>query len=249
MKAKLSFFISAGVIMLPFVAPANTAIAQTPTGARASSTATSSGALSQELQQRRQKIMTEIQTNKAEFLRAMQERKNQAQTKISQQAAELRSKLAGIRDEQKKRTIQKIDTALKTLNSQQVEHLGNVLDQLDKVLMNISTRADKIEQSGKNIATARTAISSAKDSIAKAREAVAGQAGKVYGISVTSEDNLRTDASNARDGLKSDMKVLRDKAQAAKEAVHAAAVVLGQINGTDSSAPASSAAGALTTSR
>ena len=135
-----------------------------------------------------------------------------------------------IKDESKKKTVEKIDQQIDSLNSKMTQHFSGVLDKLGEMLIRISERADKASiERGLDVSSVRSAIEKANTVIASARLAIETQSGKTYVIKVTTEKTLKADVGKARQALGTDLTKVRDAVKAAQSAVKDAAVALAQL--------------------
>ncbi len=167
-----------------------------------------------------------------EFKNKTEEMKTKAKEEIAKRKAELKEKLQGIRDEQKKKRVEKLERELNELNERMTNHFSDVLDKLDKVLLNIKSRTDKAEAKGLDVSSVRTMIKSAEDAIAAARAATAVQAGKTYTPQITGvEGKLKVEVGQARQTLHRDLVAVREKVKLTREAVRRVATTLAQIRG------------------
>lgn len=155
--------------------------------------------------------------------------KQSVREQIQNRAEALKEQLQKIKDERKQQIVEKIDSALDALNKRYLNHLSNVLDRLEDVLKRIGSRADKAQTRTLDVTSVRTAIDKATQAIAAARAAIQTQSGKTYTITITSEDNVRTDVGKTRKALHDDLVKVRDAVKAAREAIRQAATTLAQI--------------------
>jgi len=162
------------------------------------------------------------------------------QARIDARKSALQAKLTKIKDEAKRKMVEKIDANIADLNTRMTDHFSKVLDQIDSVLTRVITRTDKAQSDGKNVTLVRTKITDAKNAIATARTKVQAQAAKTYTINVTTDTALRGAVQTVRKALHDDLKVAGDAVKAAHEAVRQAIVALASIAGEATSTPATS---------
>jgi len=185
----------------------------------------------QQFQTKLQETRVQFQKQKEEFKNKLEAARAEAKAKIEKQREELKTRLGKIKDEVKKQTIERIANQINGLNEQMTKHFSDVLNKFDDVLGRISSRTDKAEANGRDVSAAKTAIAAAKTAIAAARSAIEVQSKKTYDITISTEDALRRDVSKAREALRADLVKVREVVFAARDAVHKAAVTLGQIQG------------------
>ena len=141
----------------------------------------------------------------------------------------MKAKINQFKDEKKKDVTVKVSENLNTVNKNAINRFTNNINELDKAVANIATRADKAVANNKDVSLVMVKISAAKSAIESARTAVTTQAGKIYSISVTSEIKVADDLKKSRDQLNSDLKVVQDTIKAAHDAVWAALVELQKV--------------------
>lgn len=123
-----------------------------------------------------------------------------------------------------------LQAKLNNINERVTGHFTDVLNQIDKMLDRVKTRASKAEANGLNVSTVNAEITNAQNAITAARAAVATQAGKVYTVQTTgNETTFRSDVGKTRQALHQDLVAARDTVKAARDAVRKAAVTLAQI--------------------
>lgn len=185
--------------------------------------------LQNEIKERREEMKSNITEMRNQFRVNIQEKRQELQQTIKDKRAALQEELQKVKDERKRAAVERIDANLDKLNERMANHLSNVLDKLENVLERISSRADKAEEKGLDVAAVRTAIDNALKVIEASRTAIQAQVGNTYTITVNSEDNLRVDVGKARQALHSDLVEIRETVKAAHDAVRNAAVTLAQI--------------------
>jgi len=213
--------------------------------AAAAQAVVSTSTIRQQIKDTRQEVLQQIKDKRVELKAKIDgiasstkaviaQRREALKIKIEEKKAQLKEKLKLIKDERKKNIVERIDEQLRKLNERMTEHFLAVLTQLEKVLNNIKARADKAETAGKNVAAVRTAILEAQNLIDSTRESVKAQAGKLYNVTISGDEGkLKAEVGAARQTLHTDLAAVRKLVQAAREAVHKAATILGQIPGID----------------
>lgn len=170
----------------------------------------------------------QMEQRQAEFKEMLGAQRSAVKSSIEAKRADLRQRLQTIRDEQKRKTVERIDAQMDALNERWTNHFSNVLDRLEGIVEKIEERMAQAETRGRDVSAVKAAISEAKSAIAASRTAVAAQAGKTYAITVTTEDGLRTEVGKARKALHDDLAAARDTVKSARDAVHGAATALAQ---------------------
>ena len=183
----------------------------------------------EETKNRREEVKSSISEMRENFRANVQQKREELKNLIEEKRVALKEQLRKVKDERKKQVVERVDAGLDELNGRMLNHFSGVLDKLEDVLERITSRADKAEQRGLDVATVRTAISEALRVIESSRTAIQEQTGKTYAITITSENNLRVDVGKARKALHDDLVKVRETVKAAHDAVRRVAVALAQI--------------------
>lgn len=172
----------------------------------------------------------DLKKRKEEFNDTIKAKQAELEDQIKTKKENLKTRLEKIKDENKKKTVERIDRQMDVLNEKMMKHFSNVLDKLEEMLIRISERADKaFAERGLDVSAVRLATEKAKIAIASARLAIEVQSGKTYTIKITTENVLKTNVGKARQSLGTDLAKVRDAVKAAQSAVKNAAVVLAQL--------------------
>lgn len=183
-----------------------------------------------DIERRKEELKRLQEQRKEEFNVRLKERKNKVKEEIESKRAELKEKLQNIRDERKKKIVERVAQQLNELNKRMADYFSQVLEKLDKVLVNIESRANKAKSRGWDVMAVGTMITVAKEAIATARAAVEAQAAKIYTPEITGEEEkLRVEVGEARQALHNDLAAVRETIRAAFEAVRRVATTLAQI--------------------
>jgi len=180
-------------------------------------------------EQKREELKDEIERKREEYKKEIENRREEAKQVFEIKREELKNRLLNIKDERKKKAVENIDEHIKNLNERMTDHFSNVLDKMEEVLKGISSRTDKAEAHGLDVANIRALVVNAETAIASARGSIAEQAGKVYDIDITTEDKLKSDVTEARKALRGDLEILKEVVKKAHNAIREAAVSLAQI--------------------
>lgn len=155
--------------------------------------------------------------------------------KMASRAAELSKKLAKFKDKIKAGRVEKISTNLNTINSRRTTQMQEVLQKIASVLERIKTKTQEAAGAGKDVAAVNTAISNLEKEWAEADAAVKAQADKDYSIVVNTESTVKTDASLARDSLRTDLQAAHTQVVEARQALaNALSTALSSIKGGNS---------------
>lgn len=183
------------------------------------------GEAPQFVREKQEEFLSRVREHQEEF----EDKREEAQKRVREHREVLQTKLAEIQNERKQRVVERIDEQLLNLNEKLTGHFLSVLGQIDKVLTNVTTRADRAVERGLDVGDVYTAIENAHSVIAAAHDAVIIQVGVVYTIEITSEETLRIDVGAARQALHTDLQGVRTLVRAAHDATRSAAVALAQI--------------------
>ncbi|MEI6479430.1 MAG: hypothetical protein WCO21_01185 [bacterium] len=183
-----------------------------------------------------QGIRAEFQAQ-AEAVREQFKKQAEAVRETAKKELELKREAAkkaieGIKDTQKKEIVLRMDQNLTAMNTNMTARYTANVDQLVVVLGNIDSRVSSAEARGLVVTSVKTALATASTSIASARAAILAQTGNTYAAIITSSSTAKADLKVIAEKLKTDLKVVETAIKSARDAVHSAAVALGQVQGT-----------------
>lgn len=170
----------------------------------------------------------EFRERAEEWKLSFEEKRALWKANVETKRAELKEELQKIKDERKKQVVEKIDEQIAALNERMFNHFSKVLDQMETVLTNISTRADRAEARGVDTTGTRGAIEDTYAAIEVSRAAIEAQFDKVYTIEIGSEETLKVDVGEVRRMLHDDLESIRNTVKEAHDAIRSAAVMLAQ---------------------
>ncbi len=185
--------------------------------------------VAEQIKAKREEAKALIEKKRGDFKAAVEAKRAELKVRVQAKREELKERLAKIKDERKKQIVERVDQRLDALNENRMTHFSNVLERLEKILDNIDSRAAKAEANGRDVAAVRAAHDAAKNAINNVRAMIEAQSGKTYVIAVSNETGLRQDVGKARQALHADLTKVQQAVQAARDAVHKAAVALAQI--------------------
>ncbi|MDD5099123.1 MAG: hypothetical protein PHP35_02165 [Candidatus Colwellbacteria bacterium] len=177
-----------------------------------------------------------IISNREEFKNQIQAIREEAKQEIEAERERLRTSLQSIADERKQQIVERVAEQIQNVNVNYIDRLTVVLNNLEEVLRGISSRADKAELNGKDVSQVRADIVAAEEMIAKVRGYIAAQSGTTYPITITDEENLGENVSDARNRLHADLSILKDEVTKVRDAVRKAAEDLASIPGVNDEA-------------
>lgn len=138
---------------------------------------------------------------------------------MQQKREEFKQRVQEIQDANKQKIAERINTQLNHINQQATAAMARHLDRMENLLDRLRSRVIKAKERGLDTSATEAAIDKAQAAIDSARAAVEAQAEKEYLIEFTDESGLRIGASNAKTGLRNDLKAVREKVRAARQAV------------------------------
>lgn len=180
-------------------------------------------------EKKREEAKDELEKRREEFKQKLENEREEVKERLETAREELKVRLEKIKDEKKVEIVGRLSGSVNSLNEKLTNHFLEVLEKVDKILDNVTSRTDKAEVHELDVSAVRTAITAAETAIASARSAVETQAGKTYSFNITTEENLKVDVGAARQALHTDLTAVKEIVQAAHVAVKDAAVVLAQI--------------------
>lgn len=156
-------------------------------------------------------------------------------TRIKERRENFKERLGGIRDERKKRIVERIDEKLSQINERRTQHLNKVLERLNVVLEKIQNKAGELKTQGKDTSALDAAIEAAKTAISNGQTAVSQQEAKDYTADIGDETGLKNAVGTVFKSLQSDLQSVRKTVDEAKKAVMNAAKELKKLQSSDKS--------------
>lgn len=158
--------------------------------------------------------------------------------KIASRAAMLRKKLAKFKDKTKAGRVEDINTNLNNINSRRTSQMQEVLQKISTLLEKIKAKTAEAGSAGKDVSAINTAIASLEAQWSKADAAIKAQAENDYSITVDTESTVKTDASSARDSLRTDLQMAHNEVVQTRQALAnviktALSSILGGTNGSE----------------
>jgi len=127
-----------------------------------------------------------------------------------QQKELFQARVKKIKDERKKRIIERVEQRLNALNQKIVTRMNRLLDRMENLLAKIQSRADEMASNGVNIGSTNETIKNIQADIDSLRSKLTEQAGKSYIPQITDEAGLRIAAGKSYQSLRGDFKNLHD---------------------------------------
>lgn len=182
-------------------------------------------------QTKRAAFKVKAEAAREEFSVKLEAAREEIKTLILTRKDELKAKLDTFTDMRKKTVATRVDEALTKINDRWVTTFTASVNRINGVVEAITSRADKAEASGKDVASVRAKIETAKAAIAAARTVIESQAAKDYTLTVQDETTVKADATATRDQIKEDLAAVRTAVRAAFDAAKDAASALRAIPG------------------
>lgn len=195
-----------------------------------------------EIKENWDKKRDELKTKREEGIKKIESIRAETKNKVQEKREALKEDLKKIKNEKKIERIVNIDGKLEKINEERTSSFLINLDKMDSTLGKITARMEGAKAEGKDVSSVSQAVDSAKVAITSSRSAVEVQAAKVYKITVSTENNLKTDVGESVKGLQNDLNQVRETVKTAHESVKKAAVLLGQILGASVSSTSVSSA-------
>lgn len=159
-----------------------------------------------------------MQEEKEAFRVRVEASKEEVKTKREQEKEALKARLQAVKNEAKKAAVQRLDESMNKINSNFVERSANNLTKFDDYLAKLVANAGAVSDD-KDLTDFNSAVESAKMAMAAARTSIEVQAQRSYAIAVSTEENLRSDVSVAKEALNSDLKSVKNSIQEAHSAL------------------------------
>jgi coenzyme F420-reducing hydrogenase delta subunit len=159
--------------------------------------------------------LEKVKIEREAFKTKMEAAKEEIKTKREQEKEALKVRLQDIKSAAKKVTIQKLDENMNKLNSNFVEKFTKNLTDFDTYLSRLVDKASATSTASKDMTAFNSTVESARTAIVAARTAVEAQSKKTYGVTFSTEVNLRSDVASIKGILNNDLKLVRDLVQAA----------------------------------
>lgn len=149
-----------------------------------------------------------LEQAREKFLSQVEERERKASEGANSRKTRFKERVAKIRDERKKLTVEKAQKRLEEINKKRTSQMAEFLARTETILSKIEARG-----------TPSSAIADAKKAIETAKTAVRGQAGKTYIIEVGNEQGLKNAVGQAMKALQTDLRNTHKIVIDAKQAV------------------------------
>lgn len=159
------------------------------------------------------KLKAKLMHDQEQFKQRTASREAEMRQKMASREAELKQKLTQWQNKQKASVVERINAQLQKINQDVTDRMTRQLDKMSERLV----KAPQEATSGAYFDS--TAYEPASLAITNARSAVISQAAKNYSITISTEQNAKADAKNARDNLFNDLKKLQEVMLSAKQAV------------------------------
>ena len=185
------------------------------------------------LQAKRNEFRNQVQETRTEFKAEFERKRLEAKEMVNTKREELRERVQVVKDEKKQEIILRLADRMNELNEKFLGRSSEALERLERILANIQTRADKAEEAERDVSGVESAVREAESRIAAAREAIKVQADKTYSFEIDSEEGVKAGLIVVKNGLRSDLEVVRDAVHYAKEGVRGAASALKEIPDVD----------------
>lgn len=181
------------------------------------------------LEDRRNIFQKEAEARKETLKETIDAKREATKDIIAAEEKDLKTKLNQFKNDKNKQVAEKVNNSLNQVNKRAVDRFTKNINEFDRLLVNITTRAEKASVMGNNVDGVMTEIKNARLAISVARESISVQAEKVYSVNITTEKNFSNDLRVARNLLNADLKVVEEKIKASRVAVQNALAELNKI--------------------
>lgn len=185
----------------------------------------SAGEIRSQIKQQKQELIEERQ-NLQEQIR---QRRQEAIEEYKTRREEFRQQLTQIKDETKRKVVERINNKLVEVNKRATDHMARFLERLSSILDQIKQKTAEAKAAGTDTTAVEVAIAEAEAAVAFANSAVLAQAGQEYIIEITDEGHLRSAVGKTVSQLRSDIRETRKTVIEAKQAVMKAARELAKV--------------------
>lgn len=170
-----------------------------------------------------------IKKTTTDFKVDVKQLQDQAAKKRMQMNEKVASKSHTVKDEVRKKKVEKIDDMIAKLNVKYTSHYASIVAKLEATLAKVSERSERLSKAGADTKSVNDAVEKAMASLKKSREAVSAQAAKVYDVPVKSDDSAKADVSKVRKQLTQDVDALKEVVKSSQQAVREAAQALMEV--------------------
>lgn len=141
----------------------------------------------------------------------LENRLENVKERFATRSAALKEKLQKFKDKTKATRVEKINTNLNAINTRHATQMTNSLTKISQVLARLKTWVAEKEAAGTDVTDLKKVITDTEAAWATADAAVKDQADNDYTIEVNTESTVKTDAQDARNALRTDLKATHDK--------------------------------------
>lgn len=192
-------------------------------GLKMSESASGEGKMPPKTLERSGKLQNTNASREANFQDRLKMQREQATEQFKEKKQEFKDQLQQFKDEKKKEIVERINTKLNERNKTVTDKMAATLERMLEFLKKMDKRVTKAESEGHDMKTVRSLMSAAQTAIEEAQSAVTAQAGKDYTITLTDEDNAKTDVSSTVKQFQSDLQALYKQMMTTRQTVLKAA--------------------------
>lgn len=163
-----------------------------------------------------------IKNNRMDIREKRKENMQTQQTIRAQRREEFQTRIATIKNEQKKALVERLDQKFTAVNKRQTDWMLERLDKLTDIVAKLQDRITTLKTNGKDTPSAEIALANAQSTIETSRTAVVAQAAKEYTPQVSTESALKLTVGATASQLNTDLATTHQTVITAKQAVHTA---------------------------
>jgi hypothetical protein len=164
-------------------------------------------------------------------VQAIKDRKQEIQEERAARKAEFSVRLQSIKDEVKRKIVERVDGRMESINLAVTNRFSNILVKLQGILDNLIGKAEEAKLQGKDTADLDKSISAAQAAIDNAEITIAGQAINIYTIEIASESALKANVGEIVSQFRSDLKEVHGLVVDAKQGVQNVVMELARLRG------------------
>ncbi len=175
--------------------------------------------MKKKIEEQRLKFQEEMQKKREEIKKEVEDKIKEKKEMFEASREAFLQKKKLIRDENKQKILEKIDSMMNEVNTKHTVSMTEALNKFSGILDTMASKAGELKTKGADTTAFDAAMTKARSAIEAAKAKIAEQAAKDYTISISTEDALRSAVGETRSQLEADLHSVRDSVKLAKEAV------------------------------
>lgn len=139
-------------------------------------------------------------------------------TRVEKKRTELQERLSLFKDKKKAQIAERVSTNLNAINKNRTTAMTTHIARIEELLTKLETRVNEYQGTSDTTAV-KASITTTKSLLSKASNSVVAQAGKDYTVSVTNEEQIRSDVEAMRNQLLKDLQAVHNDIKLARESL------------------------------